>query len=131
MLTTGEHKGYGLAVACELLGGALTGGGVTDYDNKTQRRVLNGMLSVLIDPARLGTQKTFARDAKSFVAWLRASRPAPEHDRVRLAGEPEREYRARREREGIPVDAETWSEILAAAAKLKLAPERVEALARG
>jgi hypothetical protein len=29
------------------------------------------------------------------------------------------------------VDAETWSEILAAAAKLKLAPERVEALARG
>jgi uncharacterized oxidoreductase len=50
---------------------------------------------------------------------------------VRLAGEPEREYRARREREGIPVDAETWSEILAAAAKLKLAPERVEALARG
>ena len=131
MLTTGEHKGYGLAVACELLGGALTGGGVTDYDNKTQRRVLNGMLSVLIDPARLGTQKTFARDAKSFVAWLRSSRPAPEHDRVRLAGEPEREYRAARERDGVPVDEETWKEIRAAAAKLKLSPEKIDALARG
>ena len=34
MTCFGEHKGYGLAVACELLGGALTGGGVTDYDNR-------------------------------------------------------------------------------------------------
>ena len=131
MLTTGEHKGYGLAVACELLGGALTGGGVTDHDNKTRRRVLNGMLSIVIDPARLGTQAVFAKDAKSFLAWLRASRPAPGHDRVRIAGEPEREVRAKREREGVPVDEETWKEIRAAAAKLKLSPERIDALARG
>ena len=127
----GEHKGYGLAVACELLGGALTGGGVTDYDNKTQRRVLNGMLSIVIDPARFGTQEAFAKDARSFLAWLRASRPAPGHDRVRIAGEPEREYRAKREREGIPVDDETWNEIRAAAAKLKLAPATIDSLARG
>ena len=127
----GEHKGYGLAVACELLGGALTGGGVTDYDNKTRRRVLNGMLSILIDPARLGTQESYTKDAKSFLAWLRASRPAPGHDHVRIAGEPEREYRAKRSRDGIPVDDETWSEILAAAAKLKLAPEKIDSLARG
>jgi len=131
MLTFGEHKGYGLAVACELLGGALTGGGVTDYDNKTQRRVLNGMLSILIDPARLGTQQAFAKDAKSFLAWLRSSRAAPGHDRVRIAGEPERERRAERERDGVPVDDETWKEIRAAAAKLKLAPQRIDALARG
>jgi uncharacterized oxidoreductase len=131
MTCFGEHKGYGLAVACELLGGALTGGGVTDYDNKTQRRVLNGMLSIVIDPARLGTQAAYAKDAKSFLAWLRSSRPAPGHDRVRIAGEPEREYRAQREREGVPVDEETWKEIRAAAAKLKLSPERVDALARG
>ncbi len=131
MLTFGEHKGYGLAVACELLGGALTGGGVTDHDNKTQRRVLNGMLSILIDPARLGTQEKFMKDTKSFLVWLRSSRPAPGHDRVRIAGEPERETRAKREREGIPVDAETWTEIRAAAAKLKLEPDRIDALARG
>jgi uncharacterized oxidoreductase len=131
MLTFGEHKGYGLAVACELLGGALTGGGVTDYDNKTQRRVLNGMLSIVIDPGRFGTAEKFAKDARSFLAWLRASRPAPGFDRVRIAGEPEREYRAKREREGIPVDDETWNEIRAAAVKLKLTAERIDTLARG
>jgi uncharacterized oxidoreductase len=131
MVCFGEHKGYGLAVACELLGGALTGGGVTDHDNKTQRRVLNGMISIVLDPARLGTQQAFAKDAKGFLAWLRSSRPAPGHHRVRIAGEPEREYRATRERDGVPVDDETWKEIRAAAAKLKLSPERVDALARG
>ena len=127
----GEHKGYGLAVACELLGGALTGGGVTDYDNKTQRRVLNGMISIVIDAARLGTEQAFKKDAKSFLAWLRASRPAPGHDRVRIAGEPERETRAKREREGIPVDDETWREIRAASGKLGIASERIDLLARG
>jgi hydroxycarboxylate dehydrogenase B len=127
----GEHKGYGLAVACELLGGALTGGGVTDHDNKTKRRVLNGMISIVLDPAKLGTQDAFKKDAKSFLRWLRESRTAPGHDRVRIAGEPEREYRAQREREGIPVDDETWNEIRAAAVKLKLSAEKIEALARG
>src|SRR5882672_11437912 len=124
MLCFGEHKGYGLAVACELLGGALTGGGTTQYENKTQRRVLNGMLSILIDPAKLGTAAAFERDARAYLKWMRESRTAPGSDRVRIAGEPEREMRAVREREGIPVDAETWNEIRAAAAKLKLAPER-------
>ena len=125
----GEHKGYGLAVACELLGGALTGGGVTDYDNKTRRRVLNGMVSILIDPRRLGTAQRFEKDAKSFLAWLRSSRPAPGADKVRIAGEPEREVRAARSRDGIPVDDETWKEIGAAAAKLGVPARKIEALA--
>jgi uncharacterized oxidoreductase len=50
---------------------------------------------------------------------------------VRIAGEPEREYRAQREREGIPVDDETWNEIRAAAVKVKLSAEKIDALARG
>ncbi len=127
----GEHKGYGLAVACELLGGALTGGGVTDHDNKTKRRVLNGMISIVLDPARLGTQDAFKKDAKSFLRWLRESRTAPGHDRVRIAGEPEREYKEQRLRDGIPVDDETWNEIRAAAVKVKLSAEKIDALARG
>jgi uncharacterized oxidoreductase len=131
MQTFGGHKGYGLAVACELLGGALTGGGTWHYPEGTRRRVLNGMLSILIDPAKLGTGEVFAREAREYLDWIRKSPPAPGFDRVRIAGEPEREYRAERSRDGIPVDDETWKEIRAAAGKLKLDPERVEALARG
>ena len=131
MATFGGHKGYGLAVACELLGGALTGGGTWHYPNSPRQRVLNGMLSIVIDPQRLGTAEAFAREARAYVEWVRQSPPAPGFDRVRIAGEPERETRARREREGVPVDDETWNEIRAAAVKLGLAPERIDALARG
>ncbi len=131
MQTFGGHKGYGLAVACELLGGALTGGGTWHYPEGTKRRVLNGMLSIVIDPERLGTKQTFERETREYLDWIRKSPPAPGFDRVRIAGEPEREYRAQREREGVPVDDSTWKEILAAAAKLKLPADKVNALARG
>ncbi|HWA37119.1 MAG TPA: malate/lactate/ureidoglycolate dehydrogenase [Burkholderiales bacterium] len=129
--TFGLHKGYGLAVVCELLGGALTGGGTWHSDDKSKRRVWNGMLTVLIDPARLGTQDAFVAEARAFLASLRKSPPAPGFDKVRIAGEPERETRAKREREGIAVDDTTWRELLAAAAKLKLDAASVERLAQG
>jgi uncharacterized oxidoreductase len=48
---------------------------------------------------------------------------------VRLAGEPEREWRAKRNAEGIPVDANTWNEILAAAERLKVDPAKISRLA--
>jgi uncharacterized oxidoreductase len=130
MQTFGGHKGYGLAVACELLGGALTGGGTWHYPEGTKRRVLNGMLSIVIDPAKLGTTDVFAREAREYLDWIRQSPPAPGFDKVRIAGEPERETRAVRERDGVPVDDETWKEIRAAAVKLKLSADKIDALAR-
>jgi uncharacterized oxidoreductase len=129
--TFGLHKGYGLAVACELLGGALTGGGTWHSDDKSKRRVWNGMLTIVIDPGRTGRQAGFEEEARAFLDSLRRSPVAPGSDKVRIAGDPEREWRAARSRDGIPVDETTWKEILAAAAKLKLAPEAVERLARG
>lgn len=129
--TFGLHKGYGLAVACELLGGALTGGGTWHSDDKSRRRVWNGMLSVVIDPERLGTAEAFAAEARAFLDSLRASPVAAGFDKVRIAGEPERESRERRSREGIPVDAITWEEIVAAAAKLGVGRARLERLAAG
>src|SRR3954470_8577924 len=43
LLTFGEHKGYGMAVACELLGGALSGGGTWHKSLTNSRAVYNGM----------------------------------------------------------------------------------------
>ncbi len=119
LLTFGEHKGYGLAAACELLGGALTGMGTWHRTHGGERAVYNGMLTILIDPARLGTREAFEREAAAFVDWLHGAPPAQGVDRVQVAGDPERAARARREREGIRIDAGTWREIEAAAAKVR------------
>jgi uncharacterized oxidoreductase len=129
--TFGLHKGYGLAVVCELLGGALTGGGTWHSDDRSKKRVWNGMLTILIDPGRLGTGDAFASETTAFLASLRKSPVAPGFDKVRIAGEPEREMRAKREHEGIPVDENTWEEIVAAGAKLKLERAALETLIAG
>jgi uncharacterized oxidoreductase len=129
LMPFGEHKGYGIAVACELLGGALSGGKTAQEPDEGKRRVLNGMLSILIDPAQLGTAESFARETESFVAWLLQSPPAAGIDRVKIAGDPEREYRRRRGADGIPVDSNTWEEILVAGEKVGLARAEVEKLA--
>ncbi|HSV57423.1 MAG TPA: malate/lactate/ureidoglycolate dehydrogenase [Variovorax sp.] len=121
LMTFGEHKGYGMAVACELLGGALTGGGTWHRPADTSRTVLNGMLTVLIDPAKLGTQASFEAEARAFVAWLRQSPPGAGFEAVQIAGEPERKARVTRQVDGIWVDDATWGEIVAAGAKVGVA----------
>ena len=125
----GEHKGSGLALACELLGGALAGGGTQHIPDQGKMRVLNGMLSILIDPAALGTAQFLAEQAEAFIAWEKASPPAAGVERVLIAGDPERAKRRQRRAAGVPVDATTWEEILAAAEQLKLSRAEVAKLA--
>lgn len=120
LMPFGEYKGYGLAVACELLGGALTGTGTWHRPADTRRSVVNGMLAIVIDPERLGTRATFETEALAFVDWLKRSPPAPGSEGVLLAGEPERRARAERDASGISVDDTTWNEILKAGAKVGL-----------
>src|SRR6202453_3393163 len=45
----GEHKGSGLALICELLGGSLTGNGATEPN----RKFANGMFSLYLDPGQI------------------------------------------------------------------------------
>ena len=131
LLPFGEHKGGGLALICELLGGALAGGDTGRAVTDGRRRVLNSMFSILVDPERLGTAANLAREMEGFVAYSTASPPQAGVDRVRTPGEPERETRAKRMKEGIAVDAVTWGEIVAAGEKVGVAAARTEATARG
>ncbi|MGA0571668.1 malate/lactate/ureidoglycolate dehydrogenase [Variovorax sp. VNK109] len=123
ILAFGEHKGYGMAIACELLGGALSGGGTWHQPANTARAVHNSMLSVLIDPRRLGTQAAFESESAAFLEWLKKSPPGTGFDAVQIAGEPELAARAQRERDGIVMDSQTWAEIVAAGAKVGLTVE--------
>ena len=120
LLPFGEHKGYGMAIVCELLGGALSGGGTWHRKPDMRREVLNGMVTILIDPQRLGTGAAFEAEALAFMDWLKQSPPGEGFDKLRIAGDPEREARAQRERDGIVVDDQTWAEIVTAAAKVGL-----------
>src|ERR1700691_5986785 len=114
MLPFGEHKGSGLALACELLAGVLTGGGAMQADIPN-RGVKNGMFSIVLDPARFGDTRSMAREMETLIGWVKSSPPRPGVEEVMVAGEPERKSRAKRLKDGIPVDANTWKELVAAA----------------
>ncbi len=129
ILPFGEHKGSGLALICELLGGALTGGLTAHERSEGKRRVLNGMFSILVDPTKLGTAENLAREMEEYVAWHTASPANAQTEKLMIAGEPERISKARRVVSGIPVDPTTWGEIIAAGAKVGLAKADVESAA--
>ena len=118
LLTFGEHKGYGMAVACELLGGALSGGGTWHKPMTNARAVYNGMLTIIIDPKQLGARDAFDAESIAFVDWLRKSPPATDDEAVMIAGEPERKARIARAKDGIVVDDTTWTEIVEAGRKV-------------
>src|SRR5262245_54064874 len=69
ILPIAGHKGYGLAVLCEILAGALTGGGCSNPDNAG--RVLNGMLSIYLDPVFFQAEPAFAAEIQRFIQWVK------------------------------------------------------------
>jgi uncharacterized oxidoreductase len=129
LLPFGEHKGYGLAVFCDLLAGVLSGGQTNHPGVPIKGRVLNNMLSIILDPAPGGDAAAASQEVATFIAWLKASPPIERGGEVMVPGDPER--RARQARgQGIPLDDTTWANILATAAELGLERDEIVRLSR-
>ncbi len=129
MLAMGEHKGYGLALVCEILAGALTGGGTCLPEREHIATIINNMLSVIIDPAALTEVAEFQREVDAITAHVKASPPASGVEEVMVPGDPERKARAEREARGVPLSDGSWAEIVGAAEKLGIERAEVEAIA--
>ena len=113
ILSIAGHKGYGLAVLCEVLAGALTGGGCSNPLNAD--RVVNGMLSIILDTSYFQTDAAFAAEITRFIAWVKSSaRSTPDGD-ILMPGEIEERTRVQRLRDGIELDETTWAQIVSAA----------------
>jgi hydroxycarboxylate dehydrogenase B len=119
MLPFGEYKGSGLALACELMAGVLTGGGAMRADIPNHG-VKNGMFSIVLDPARFGDTGWMEREMATLIGWVKSSPPRPGVEEVMVAGEPERKSRAKRLEDGIPIDANSWKELIGAAQQVGL-----------
>jgi hypothetical protein len=87
ILPVGGHKGSGLSVFCEILAGSLTGGGSSHPANPTAWRLVNNMLTLAVDPARLGDGHAFAADVARLTDWVRSARPAVPGEPPLLPGE--------------------------------------------
>ena len=121
----GAHKGSGLNFMMEMMAGALTGSGCAGGPDEPERRKFcNGMLSLYIDTGKVNDQDSMAAEIKSYIAFVKSARTADGHNEVLVPGETERRVMAKRQKDGLPLTAATWSDILDAARKLGM-PESV------
>jgi uncharacterized oxidoreductase len=114
ILSFGEHKGYGLALICDILAGALTGGGTAHPENHQENTIRNNMLTIIIDPDGFRQGIPFAQEVDMLTAWVKTSRRLAGTDEIMVPGDPERKSTAKRLADGIPIEDNTWAEIVEA-----------------
>ena len=129
LTTFGQHKGFGLALLGDILGGSFSGGGAYLPEREVEGNITNNMMAILIDPDVFGTAEAFGIDADRYRDWVKASPPAPGFDAVQLPGDPERRSAAERGANGIPLDAGTLGELREAAQSAGVPQGEIESLA--
>jgi len=120
VLPFGEHKGSGLALVCELLAGAIVGSATVTTPVPPERGIINGILSIVIDPARLSTRDSMMAEIDEMISWVKSAQPADPDLPVLVAGEPEQIARANRIANGIEVDDTTWAQLAAIAERYQI-----------
>lgn len=114
ILPMAGHKGYGLALAVDLLAGALSGtgcGGAMGWEPQ-------GVALMAVDPAAFGDAGAFRAQVDGLVARLKSVPRAEGVEAILMPGEREFALAARRAAEGVPIDDQVWTDLNALARDL-------------
>jgi L-2-hydroxycarboxylate dehydrogenase (NAD+) len=122
---TGGHKGYGLALAVDLLTGVLSGSafgpGIVPLFSTHAGPSNLGQVFVAIDPSALDEPGAFERRLEGYLDELAAAPTVPgAPGRVLIPGEPEAAAEARADERGIVVDREHAASLRALADRFGL-----------
>jgi len=119
---TGGHKGYGLALAVDLLTGVLGGAsfgpnivGLFSTDGPSDL----GQAFIALDPAAIGTREAFEARLEGYLQELVAAPTVPDAPgRVLVHGEPEADAERRSEERGVVIDGVHARNLAALGARL-------------
>jgi len=129
------YKGYGLALMCDVLAGALSSGGTVGSAVAELKRTgreegpssggANCVFAMLVDPNACGSSNAMENEIKTLVDYVLES-PASPDGPVQLPGEPERQTRKLRLESGIPLERTTASQLFAAGESVGVKGEELE-----
>lgn len=112
VLPIGGHKGYGLALAIDIIAGVMTGAGVADGVKSLLQQWDEpqhvGHVMCVIDPVRFMPWSRFAERMKDLRETMRAVPALDPAAPVVIPGEPEARIAEQRRLEGIPVPEGTF-----------------------
>ena len=117
----GEHKGYGIQMASELLGAALTGSRASMDDSKKPPSP-NGVFCIAINPEAFVGLEAFKEKSSEIIKFVKSRKPE-KGETVLVPGDPERISKRQRLREGIPLPEDTWEQIRKISVELGLDPK--------
>jgi LDH2 family malate/lactate/ureidoglycolate dehydrogenase len=108
IMPSGEHKGYALALAAEIVAEAMLGPTETE----------GSWLLLTLDTRLYREGRVMQSVAEEILQELRDCPPAPGFERVEIPGEREREYRETTKVKGVALPAKTWQQIVALSKRL-------------
>jgi uncharacterized oxidoreductase len=112
------HKGFGLAMVVEILGGILSRGG---HEGQGANHDKNGIFIVVIDINAFVEPSDFHAEIDDLLTYVKSAPTAPGVAAIMYPGEPEAIAQHQHEREGIVLDNATWQQIVALARELGIA----------
>jgi uncharacterized oxidoreductase len=122
LLTMGQHKGYGLSLAIEILAGILSGTGAARPETGA---VQNGTLMICLDVGRFLPPDEYHAEVARLLAFVRSAPLAAGAKEILIPGEPEERMARERRARGVPVEDETWRQIGECAGEVRVAVPRV------
>lgn len=116
---TQAYKGFGLGLVLDMLAGGLTGAPCSRPE--LGAKSANAVVFTLFDPERFAGVEHFRHEITDLVANVRASKPITPGTSIMLPGDPERQQREKRQRDGLTLDDGTWGQLTELAGRLKVA----------
>ena len=112
ILPFGEHKGYAINLLSEAMGGALSGGGVSDeFEGRT------GVFAQAVNVEFFTPLAEFKANIDKLIRKMHSSQPAEGFKAVQVPGESEAREFEKRSKSGIQIEVATWEAIVKVAHK--------------
>jgi uncharacterized oxidoreductase len=108
----GTYKGYAINVAIDVLGGAL------NLMGTGSRARGQGVLMTALNVEAFVPVKDFKAEVDKLIQEIKSSPPRPGFEEVLLPGEREHKTMIKRRKGGIPIDEQSWKNIVDTCQKL-------------
>jgi len=119
VLPMGGHKGYGLALAIDIIAGVLTGSGygigVLSLFQQWKEPQRVGHFFICLNPASFMSPEIFNDRLESLFLAIKTSKPIDDRSPVLLPGEIEMAAMTERREKGIPFDPPIWDSLVSLA----------------
>ncbi|MDX1432245.1 MAG: Ldh family oxidoreductase [Gammaproteobacteria bacterium] len=127
----GLHKGSGLNFLMEMMAGALGGSGTAGAVGEPRRRFCNGMFSLYFAVEAFHGDEWFANEVRSYVEFVKSSKPIEPGGEVLVPGEKELRTMAARLERGLPLSETAWQDILGGARKVGMGEDDIRRALEG